>query len=147
MPEGFDCSGPLAGGPQAAAGALLEAERKTESSLKRLNRNRAGEGALEAAAGASNTDKMTAQLFLDVQVSQPPPLAPPPHPIRLPSAHLRPSFCVSESDFRCTGKPARLVQKLLQQVRPARPCCQHLLAPQQAHDAVPGGKRRGFAQH
>lgn len=52
---------------QAAAGSLLDAERKTESSLKRLNRNRAGETPSDATAGASNTDKMAAQLFLDVQ--------------------------------------------------------------------------------
>lgn len=52
---------------QTAAGSLLEAERKTESSLKRLNRSRAAEGASDVPA-VSNTDKMMAQLFLDAQV-------------------------------------------------------------------------------
>lgn len=44
--------------------------RKTESSLKRLKKGRAAEGAqLEgAAAQVSDTDKISMQLFLDVQV-------------------------------------------------------------------------------
>ncbi len=55
---------------QSVAGDLLETVRKTESSLKRLKKNRAaGDAATpEAAGGASDTDKMTTQLFLDVQV-------------------------------------------------------------------------------
>ena len=44
--------------------------RKTESSLKRLKKGRAAEAAaLEGgAAQASDTDKISMQLFLDVQV-------------------------------------------------------------------------------
>ena len=58
--------------PQVLANDLLESVRKTESSLKKLKKNRTaggGGGATEgAASGASDADKMTTQLFLDVQV-------------------------------------------------------------------------------
>ena len=49
------------------AGDLLETVRKTESSLKRLKKHR-GAGDAPAEGAASDTDKMTTQLFLDVQV-------------------------------------------------------------------------------
>ena len=53
---------------QTVAGDLLETVRKTESSLKRLKKHR-GAGDAPAEGAASDTDKMTTQLFLDVQVS------------------------------------------------------------------------------
>lgn len=53
---------------QTVAGDLLETVRKTESSLKRLKKHR-GAGDAPAEGAASDTDKMTTQLFLDVQVA------------------------------------------------------------------------------
>jgi Domain of unknown function (DUF3510) len=52
---------------QTVAGDLLETVRKTESSLKRLKKHR-GAGDAPAEGAASDTEKMTTQLFLDVQV-------------------------------------------------------------------------------
>jgi len=44
--------------------------RKTESSLRRLKKGRAGEAAaMEGAMLVSDTDKISMQLFLDVQVA------------------------------------------------------------------------------
>jgi Domain of unknown function (DUF3510) len=59
---------------QTVAGDLLETVRKTESSLKRLKKHR-GAGDALAEGAASDTDKMTTQLFLDVQVAALPPKA------------------------------------------------------------------------
>jgi len=53
---------------------LLETLRKTESSLKRIRQNRPTDPAA-GGGGPSDIDKISLQLFLDVQVSHlPPPL-------------------------------------------------------------------------
>ena len=50
------------------AGEMLETLRKTESSLKRLKKSRAGDAAADGPGALSDTDKVQVQLFLDVQV-------------------------------------------------------------------------------
>ena len=49
------------------AAELLDTLRKTESSLKRIRQNRVTDSS--AAGGPSDIDKISLQLFLDVQVS------------------------------------------------------------------------------
>jgi Domain of unknown function (DUF3510) len=53
---------------QQTASDMLDAVRKTESSLKRLKKMRAAEAATDGQAATSDTDKIAMQLFLDVQV-------------------------------------------------------------------------------
>ena len=48
------------------ASELLDTLRKTESSLKRIRQNRVADS---SAKGPSDIDKISLQLFLDVQVS------------------------------------------------------------------------------
>ena len=52
----------------AAAGDTLATLRRTESSLRRLKKTRAGDGGAGEAAGLSDTDKVGRQLALDAQV-------------------------------------------------------------------------------
>lgn len=52
----------------AQAGDLLENLRKTDSSLKRLKKSRAGDAAADGSGALSDTDKVNVQLFLDAQV-------------------------------------------------------------------------------
>ncbi len=47
---------------------LLESLRKTESSLKRLKKSRAGEAGSDGPGALSDADKVNVQLFLDAQV-------------------------------------------------------------------------------
>ncbi len=47
---------------------LLESLRKTESSLKRLKKSRAGDAASDGPGALSDADKVNVQLFLDAQV-------------------------------------------------------------------------------
>ncbi len=47
---------------------LLENLRKTESSLKRLKKSRAGDAAADGPGALSDADKVNVQLFLDAQV-------------------------------------------------------------------------------
>ena len=54
----------------AMAAELLDTLRKTESSLARLRRNRPAEGAAADGSQLSDMDKISTQLFLDVQVRQ-----------------------------------------------------------------------------
>ena len=54
----------------AMAAELLDTLRKTESSLARLRRNRPVEGAAADGSQLSDMDKISTQLFLDVQVRQ-----------------------------------------------------------------------------
>ncbi|KAK9821420.1 hypothetical protein WJX81_002272 [Elliptochloris bilobata] len=57
----------VAGSFAAAAGDTLVTLRRTESSLRRLKKTRAGDGAAGEAAGLSDTDKVGRQLALDAQ--------------------------------------------------------------------------------
>ena len=50
------------------AGDLLENLRKTESSLKRLKKSRAGDASADGPGALSDADKVNVQLFLDAQV-------------------------------------------------------------------------------
>eukprot|EP00891_Asterochloris_glomerata_P006879 jgi/Astpho2/6879/Aster-07878 len=52
----------------AMAAELLDTLRKTESSLARLRRNRPAEGAAADGSQLSDMDKISTQLFLDVQI-------------------------------------------------------------------------------
>lgn len=53
----------------AAAGDTLDTLRRTESSLRRLKKTRAGDGAAGDAGGLSDVDKVGRQLVLDAQVN------------------------------------------------------------------------------
>ena len=98
--------------------------RKTEASLKRLKKGRAAEGAgADGALAMSDTDKISMQLFLDVQARRQHPCSAAPRAESPFVATLLHSKLTLAAD-RCIRKSGKCVQPKLHACRDLHACLQ-----------------------